>query len=732
MKLRKSVALILSAILLLSLVACTGNRQNEPVATSSATNSSSSPNTGATVSKAFVVESKYYTDRVIVAEVNAAKDYGADPTGKTDSTAAIQSAIDHVAFYLKGGTVYLPVGNYRVEGRIIVRTGVTLIGDYVDPDKAKGTDYGTMLHVYTDKRASNGLSVISMYGGSAIEGITVYYPEQNADNPIDYYYTIDSQNSASSRTVKNVTLLNSYMGIASPIDSITACDTFNNVKGTALKAGLYIYSNADIAYYDKITFSPKYWASMDKAFNPPSEDKVRASMRKSKSCGLYVRDTDRACFSDCTLDGFTYGIYSDEAVRSEWNGSYHNFIIKNAEVGIYSLAASAAYGANFSESSISGSKYAIQNKSVQAAGVVNLYNTKVNGKTEGKIIELTGEKMIRDKYSSNTPLPGSKKIFNAVTGYGADNKANSDSTTAIQKALDDAKASGGGIVYLPGGEYQLDGSLTVYEGTMLLGSYMNCAFIPNYGTMIYAYSKNKELITVNGKNAGIVGLNIAYPENGITKTNYTERVKNDYPYTVKCTAEKTYVTNLCISATSKGVLFENADNFILNRLFMTAWYEGVTVKNSDNGYIYGILANVGFTHGLTNKRFADWLMSGEVQIDNQKVAFQYAKLDYNICYTLTLLTFENSKNIQLIQNFHYGAYNYAKLNNSSLYFENIEAARIIKDGGRFFTLTGNSSVTGVNALCYGNIKPTHSVEAGSKFYIANMDVAGTDNHVATN
>jgi hypothetical protein len=47
-----------------------------------------------------------------LAEVLSVLDFGADPTGATDSTAAIQAAIDAVQTNTFGGTVYFPKGNY--------------------------------------------------------------------------------------------------------------------------------------------------------------------------------------------------------------------------------------------------------------------------------------------------------------------------------------------------------------------------------------------------------------------------------------------------------------------------------------------------------------------------------------------------------------------------------------------------------------------------------------------
>ena len=58
--------------------------------------------------------------------VNPAYAGGADPTGSSDSTAAIQAAIDGAA----GGVVYFPAGTYRVGmGPLALGNGVRLTGD---------------------------------------------------------------------------------------------------------------------------------------------------------------------------------------------------------------------------------------------------------------------------------------------------------------------------------------------------------------------------------------------------------------------------------------------------------------------------------------------------------------------------------------------------------------------------------------------------------------------------
>lgn len=59
--------------------------------------------------------------------INAVKDYQADPTGKTDSTTAIQNALNAAP---RGGVVYLPVGTYLTSAPLVLPSvTVTVAGD---------------------------------------------------------------------------------------------------------------------------------------------------------------------------------------------------------------------------------------------------------------------------------------------------------------------------------------------------------------------------------------------------------------------------------------------------------------------------------------------------------------------------------------------------------------------------------------------------------------------------
>ncbi len=74
-------------------------------------------------------------------------------------------------------------------------------------------------------------------------------------------------------------------------------------------------------------------------------------------------------------------------------------------------------------------------------------------------------------HNSEVSLPTAGGLtLNVVTQYGADPTGSTDSNAAIQTAIDDAKTSGGAIVFFPAGIYRCDGQLTIQgDHTVLRG-----------------------------------------------------------------------------------------------------------------------------------------------------------------------------------------------------------------------------------------------------------------------
>ena len=62
------------------------------------------------------------------AYVFTTEEFGADPAGKGDNTAAMQAVIDKLEGEVKNGIVFVPEGTYRFEGTVELWRGIRLIG----------------------------------------------------------------------------------------------------------------------------------------------------------------------------------------------------------------------------------------------------------------------------------------------------------------------------------------------------------------------------------------------------------------------------------------------------------------------------------------------------------------------------------------------------------------------------------------------------------------------------
>jgi hypothetical protein len=70
-------------------------------------------------------------------------------------------------------------------------------------------------------------------------------------------------------------------------------------------------------------------------------------------------------------------------------------------------------------------------------------------------------------HNGEDPIPTPSGTVFSVLDYGADNTGTTDTTTAIQATID-AASTKGGVVYLPTGEYRVDGLLTVSASNVVV------------------------------------------------------------------------------------------------------------------------------------------------------------------------------------------------------------------------------------------------------------------------
>ena len=183
--------------------------------------------------------------------------FGAAADGTTDDTYAIQRAL-YAAEAAGGGVVYMPGGHYAVKGHLYIPPGVALRGDWGHPDQG-GLGVGTIIKAYENKGNAAGNPFLTMGQGSTLQYVSVWYPEQSAASVSAYPPTIQLV-TYGSQMIRNVTLINSYTGIASG-DISAAGSQYTNIYGTVLSKGIHLGNSWDIERLENIKFAPTYWSN---------------------------------------------------------------------------------------------------------------------------------------------------------------------------------------------------------------------------------------------------------------------------------------------------------------------------------------------------------------------------------------------------------------------------------------------------------------------------------------
>jgi hypothetical protein len=166
--------------------------------------------------------------------------------------------------------------------------------------------------------------------------------------------------------------------------------------------------------------------------------------------------------------------------------------------------------------------------------------------------------------------------------WGAKKDAFSDDTSAIQKALTAAGKAGGGVVFLPGGEYAVRGNLTVPTGVELRGTYDVANKACDRGTIVRVFTGRGKAggppLIAMAKRSGIRGLIFIYPEQ-----KYDGIVP--YPYTIQGRGEDIYVANVNGGNPYQFVDFSSyrCDRHCLDRVFGAPLKTGIAVGGGSVG-----------------------------------------------------------------------------------------------------------------------------------------------------
>lgn len=241
-------------------------------------------------------------DEPILYNRNAAE-WGADPTGEADSTAAIQTCLN--AMGQTGGVVFLPAGRYRVEGTLCVPEGVTLRGEWRHPDEG-GLGKGTILMAYagrgqTDPEAG---AFLSLQKGTSLQYLGIWYPEQDPADIQPYPAAIAGQGH---NYIHNITLYNAYTGL---YDHHCSSLMVRGLYGTVLSTGIDAAEGYDIPRIEEVSFDTAYWTGSGLPGAPEglAADQL-VSYAREHVTGIRTGRQDGGYWYDLSVFNARYGCY---------------------------------------------------------------------------------------------------------------------------------------------------------------------------------------------------------------------------------------------------------------------------------------------------------------------------------------------------------------------------------------------------------------------------------------
>lgn len=223
-----------------------------------------------------------------------ARDFGAKGDGQADDTAAIQKALDKAS--ANGSVVSLPPGQYRLNGRLTIPVGVSLVGSWQGPHTSH-LDKGSVLLCYAGRDDEKSSPTISLFTSSTIKGVTIFYPEQKVEEIHPYPWTI--QGRGQHYNVLDVTIVNAYNGVD--------CGTYHNeghhlrnVHLCAVNKGVYIDMTTDIGRTENVHIHNVYWWRVSEPHKlSEAQIKTLENYTTAHLTGFIIGRTDWEYMSNC-------------------------------------------------------------------------------------------------------------------------------------------------------------------------------------------------------------------------------------------------------------------------------------------------------------------------------------------------------------------------------------------------------------------------------------------------
>ncbi|SPE55232.1 hypothetical protein SBV1_2100011 [Verrucomicrobia bacterium] len=291
--------------------------------------------------------------------------YGAVGDGTNDDTAAIQAALNTVSSN-GGGVVFLPQGNYLVKSSLTVPPQTSLVGVWRAPS-AFSQYLGTTLLAVAGAGATNGNPFITLQGNnSTLDGVTIFYPNQVANNPPTAYPWAIRGGGGDNVTIQNVLLVNPYLGIDLATHT-SGRHLVRGVYGQPLLVGIAVDQCYDIGRIMEIHFWP-FW----------TQSSAIEAFQSANAVTFDFMRTDWEVVQDVFSWGYAIGARFRASANGSMNGQMSNVNFDNVDIGLQ-LSATQPYAVHISNLNIANAGGGTNHIAIQ--GVAGSAGLNVNGAT---------------------------------------------------------------------------------------------------------------------------------------------------------------------------------------------------------------------------------------------------------------------------------------------------------------------------------------------------------------
>jgi len=237
-------------------------------------------------------------------------------------------------------------------------------------------------------------------------------------------------------------------------------------------------------------------------------------------------------------------------------------------------------------------------------------------------------------YNKERKPAANHMIVVGTAGYAVTVDGTTDTSAVIQRALNDVKTLGGGVVFLPPYDeagYAIRNPLAVPDGVELRSSsegyhsFGSNSQIPGALLQIYHGRGITTPTIILGEGSGFKGFTIHYPEqfsNSLTP----------YSYTLHSEEDDVYIQNVQFLNSYDQMYLNGCDNYLIENIILTYIHYGVYAENCTNGRI-----------NLINCR-DEWEGSGFST--HKGTAF-----NKDVLKTAILMTFKNCTNQEIFRSF---------------------------------------------------------------------------------